>query len=95
MICVERRPGSPPAEVVADRVQVECRELVVESVEGVFAHIDPLQVETDRVLLLPGVHPVLVEPAMGAALHCNGAASHLLRWRTSRGGIFTMSIFLL
>ena len=50
------------AEVVGDGVQVEVGELVVEPLHYVVAEVKVSQVEVDKILLLPGVHAILIEP---------------------------------
>ena len=50
------------AEVVGDGVEVEVGELVVEPRHHVVAQVEVSQVEVDKILLLPGVHAVLIEP---------------------------------
>ena len=50
------------AEVVGDGVEVEVRELVVEARHNVVSQVEVSQVEINKILLLPGVHPVLIEP---------------------------------
>ena len=50
------------AKVVGDGVQVKVGELVVEPRHYVVAEVKVSQVEVDKILLLPGVHAILIEP---------------------------------
>ena len=59
------------AEVVGDGVEVEVRELVVEPRYDVVAQIEVSQVEIDKILLLPGVHPILIEPTQQSKVDSN------------------------
>ena len=51
------------AEMVGDGVQVEVGKLIFKSRHNVVVEVEVSQVEINKILFFPCVHPILIEPA--------------------------------